>query len=90
MVDVRTLLGALHALGARSLMVEGGARVIRSFLEAAGAPRAENQNLGHGSSAQTGGEKVIDALVVTVAPKMVGEAGVGYGSGLLGDKVRAI
>ena len=77
----------------RSLMVEGGARVIRSFLEAARGPLRQ-QIQGHecGSSEATGdgeGAKAIDALVVTVAPTVVGEAGVGYGSGLLADKVSA-
>ena len=45
-------------------MVEGGARIIRSFL----------------SSATSG--RLIDALIVTTAPILVGRDGVGYGEGL--------
>ena len=45
-------------------MVEGGARIIRSFL----------------SSAAPG--RLIDALIVTTAPVLVGCDGVGYGEGL--------
>ncbi|KAI1793188.1 bacterial bifunctional deaminase-reductase [Ganoderma leucocontextum] len=89
LISVRDLLTALRGLGVRSLMVEGGARVIRSFLEAARG-RAGQQIQGRESSEGTGsgeGAKIIDALVVTVAPTIVGEAGVGYGSGLLADKL---
>ncbi|KAJ3496641.1 hypothetical protein NLJ89_g10456 [Agrocybe chaxingu] len=52
------ILKALRDLGIRSLMVEGGARIIASFLS----------------------EPVVDALVVTIAPVLVGNAGVGYQS----------
>jgi 2,5-diamino-6-(ribosylamino)-4(3H)-pyrimidinone 5'-phosphate reductase len=41
-------------------MVEGGARVIRSFLS----------------------EHLVDALIVTTAPVLVGSDGVGYSEGL--------
>ncbi|TFK95041.1 bacterial bifunctional deaminase-reductase [Polyporus arcularius HHB13444] len=80
LIAVPDLLTALHELGVRSVMVEGGARVIRSFL-----------STGHGdspsreSSDGPGDKWMVDALVVTVAPTLVGEAGVGYGSGLLAD-----
>ncbi|KAI0699384.1 bacterial bifunctional deaminase-reductase [Cerioporus squamosus] len=80
LIAVPDLLTALHELGVRSVMVEGGARVIRSFLSAArGDPPAR------GSSDGPGDRRMVDALVVTVAPTLVGEAGVGYGSGLLAD-----
>ncbi len=62
----------MGALGIRSLMVEGGASVIRAFLTAAG------------SSASP----VVDTVIVTVAPVLVGNEGVGYGSDLLADAVR--
>ena len=55
-------------------MVEGGARVIGSFLSAA-------------QRSDPDGGKVVDALVVTVAPTLVGDAGVGYGSGLFAETV---
>ena len=46
------------------------------------------QSLGRGSPGGTGAATIVDALVVTVAPTIVGEAGVGYSSGLHPDKVR--
>ncbi|RPD82197.1 hypothetical protein L226DRAFT_528390 [Lentinus tigrinus ALCF2SS1-7] len=79
-IAVKDLLTALHEHGVRSLMVEGGARVIRSFLSA-----AHGDSPSRGSSDRPGDKRMIDALVVTVAPRLVGEAGVGYGSGLLAD-----
>ena len=81
-IDVRTLLEVLGGLGVRSLMVEGGASVIRSFLHAA---REQDGHDGGGGEAQ---DKCVDALVVTVAPTVVGDAGVGYGAGLRADEVR--
>ena len=58
-------------------MVEGGARVIRSFLSA--AQRSGNPT-----------QKAVDALVVTVAPTLVGSAGVGYGTELHADAVSVL
>ncbi|OSD06222.1 bacterial bifunctional deaminase-reductase [Trametes coccinea BRFM310] len=77
MIAIPDLLAALSELGVRSLMVEGGARVIRSFLHAAR------------SSATSGstGKRVVDALVVTVAPTLVGSAGLGYGSELIAEEL---
>ena len=86
-IGVRPLLAALRARGVRSLMVEGGARVIRSFLHAA---RAAGGDAGEGGAdvRTGGGGGAVDALVVTVAPVLVGDAGVGYGAGLRADEVR--
>lgn len=50
-------------------MVEGGARVIQSFLA-----EAENSD-------------IMDTVVVTVAPTLVGESGVGYGQSLVRNKL---
>ena len=50
------MLHALHSLGIRTLMVEGGAQIIDSF-------------------ARSG---LVDRLVVTVAPVVVGLQGIGY------------
>ncbi|KAI0660610.1 bacterial bifunctional deaminase-reductase [Cubamyces menziesii] len=72
LIAIPDLLAALRELGVRSLMVEGGARVIRSFLSA--AQRSGNPT-----------QKAVDALVVTVAPTLVGSAGVGYGTELHAD-----
>ncbi|KAI0363152.1 bacterial bifunctional deaminase-reductase [Pilatotrama ljubarskyi] len=74
-IAIPDLLTALHELGVRSLMVEGGARVIRSFLSAAGTP----------TSTHPDSKKTVDALVITVAPTLVGSAGVGYGAELVAD-----
>ncbi len=49
-VDLRAALAVLHAIGVRSLLVEGGARVITSFLR----------------------ERVVDRLVVAIAPTIIG------------------
>ena len=89
LVDVRALLGALRGLGVRSLMVEGGARVIRSFLHAArGEGEGESVAAGAGAGESAGRRRpVVDALVVTVAPTVVGDAGVGYGAGLCAQDV---
>ncbi|CDO73089.1 hypothetical protein BN946_scf185007.g143 [Trametes cinnabarina] len=76
-IAIPDLLAALRELGVRSLMVEGGARVIRSFLHGARSSAAS------GSS----GKKTVDALVVTVAPTVVGSAGIGYGSELLTEEL---
>ncbi|KAJ6621133.1 dihydrofolate reductase-like domain-containing protein [Mycena sp. CBHHK59/15] len=52
------VLGLLHAQGVRSLMVEGGARVIGSFFAT---------------------PNCVDTVIITTAPTLVGENGVGYG-----------
>jgi len=49
-IHLPSLLATLHQLGIRSLMVEGGARIITSFLA----------------------ERLVDRLIVTVAPMLVG------------------
>lgn len=66
MFSVPDILQKLHGLGIGSLMVEGGASVIASFLDAASSIPAP------------GGECAVDTLIVTVAPSMVGDEGVGY------------
>jgi 2,5-diamino-6-(ribosylamino)-4(3H)-pyrimidinone 5'-phosphate reductase len=69
------LLRKLRSLDIRSVMVEGGASVIGSFL--AEAP------------INTDGElcSIVDTVIVTVAPTFVGDDGVGYGIGLSSDQV---
>lgn len=79
MIATPDLLTVLGGLGVRSLMVEGGASVIRSFLSAA-----------HKSTGPGDKKKAVDALIVTVAPTLVGSAGVGYGAELLADAVRVV
>jgi 2,5-diamino-6-(ribosylamino)-4(3H)-pyrimidinone 5'-phosphate reductase len=50
------VLHTLHSLGIQSLMVEGGAQIIDSFVKSG----------------------LVDRLVVTVAPVVVGPLGIGY------------
>ncbi len=85
-IAITALLSTLHELGVRSVMVEGGARVIRAFLSAAAA--AHRSAVSGSGDTDTKKEKAVDALVVTVAPTLVGAAGVGYGTELLADAVR--
>lgn len=55
-LDLNSMLSTLADMEIRSLMVEGGARVISSFLQSG----------------------LVDSLIITVCPTMVGEGGVGY------------
>ena len=57
-LSLPVILKSLNDLGIRSLMVEGGARIIGSFFAVP--------------------EKIVDALIITVAPILVGSDGVGY------------
>lgn len=57
-LSVHAILKSLSDLGIRSLMVEGGARIIESFFAAS--------------------EKIVDALIITVAPVLVGSHAIGY------------
>ena len=57
-LSLPAILKALSDLGIRSLMVEGGARIIGSFFATP--------------------EKIVDTLIITVAPVLVGSDGVGY------------
>ena len=57
-LSLLVILKSLNDLGIRSLMVEGGARIIGSFFAAP--------------------EKIVDALIITIAPVLVGSDGVGY------------
>ncbi|KAK1234857.1 2,5-diamino-6-(ribosylamino)-4(3H)-pyrimidinone 5'-phosphate reductase [Marasmius sp. AFHP31] len=70
-LDISACLHVLHGQGIRSLMVEGGARVIKSFF-------------GEEFSSSSG-QGIIDTIIVTVAPTFVGHNGVGYGIDLEED-----
>ena len=59
------LLKVLYNSGIRTLMVEGGATIIDTFL--AESARAEPN-------------PIIDTLIITIAPTLVGDEGVGYGT----------
>jgi 2,5-diamino-6-(ribosylamino)-4(3H)-pyrimidinone 5'-phosphate reductase len=60
-LSINNLLTTLHKLGIKSLMVEGGQRVISSFL----------------SHRDAEAECVVDVLIVTVAATLVGAQGIG-------------
>ncbi|KAG6837314.1 hypothetical protein H0H93_011409 [Arthromyces matolae] len=60
-LSISAILHALRTHGVRTLMVEGGARIIASIFEA--------------SISET---SVIDSLIVTIAPTLVGKEGIGY------------
>lgn len=80
MISIPHLLARLRELSIRSLMVEGGARIIQSFLAASGDPISETSR----------GAGAVDTIIVTVAPTLVGSDGVGYGSNLLADALPAL
>jgi len=67
-ISISALLEQLCSLGIRSLMVEGGASVIGSFLSEA--------------SQSDKRRSIIDTIIVTVAPTFVGDDGTGYRAGL--------
>jgi 2,5-diamino-6-(ribosylamino)-4(3H)-pyrimidinone 5'-phosphate reductase len=71
------LLRKLRSFDIHSVMVEGGASVIGSFL-------AEVSISGEGG----GLSNVVDTVIVTVAPTFVGDDGVGYGIGFAGAQVQ--
>lgn len=75
-ISIPDLLQKLRSLDIHSVMVEGGASVIGSFLAEAPVTREDG-----------GLDYMVDTLIVTVAPRFVGDDGVGYGIGLSADKV---
>ncbi|KZT72903.1 hypothetical protein DAEQUDRAFT_722532 [Daedalea quercina L-15889] len=72
-ISIPSLLVRLRELGIQSLMVEGGARVIQSFL----GVEARHRNC-------------IDTVIITVAPTLVGNGGVGYGTDLSSDMLPGV
>jgi len=60
-------------------MVEGGAKVIQSFLAAAKHTPSST------SDDAVGG--VVDTIIITVAPTFVGRDGTGYGSNLVSTEL---
>ena len=64
-LSITDVLTKLQELGIRSLMVEGGATVIASFLKSVSHPSGIPKPL-------------VDTLIITVAPTMVGDQGIAY------------
>ncbi|KAF9225558.1 bacterial bifunctional deaminase-reductase, partial [Gyrodon lividus] len=77
-LSIPHLLRKLYGQDIRSVMVEGGATVIRAFLNQASEPR------------DIGTSPVVDTLIVTVAPMLVGDDGVGYKVGFSGDELNSL
>ncbi|KAG1871125.1 dihydrofolate reductase-like domain-containing protein [Suillus tomentosus] len=74
-IVIPDLLKVLYNFGIKSLMVEGGATVIGSFLaECAG----------------TKPNTIIDTLIITIAPMLIGDDGVGYGEKLLATQIPSL
>ncbi|KAG1757853.1 dihydrofolate reductase [Suillus lakei] len=66
-IMIPELLKVLYKFGIKTLMVEGGATMIGSFLA---------------ESAHTKPNAIIDTLIITIAPTLIGDDGVGYGEKL--------
>ncbi|KAI0094478.1 dihydrofolate reductase-like domain-containing protein [Irpex rosettiformis] len=65
-ISLSDFLKTLKTLGIRSLMVEGGAKIIQSFLRET-HPGLDGKAI-----------PIVDNIIITVAPKIVGADGVGY------------
>lgn len=66
LLSIPSLLRKLYEYDIRSVMVEGGASVIDTFMNQASQPRGPEES------------PVVDTLIVTVAPTIVGDDGLGY------------
>lgn len=73
-LSIPSLLRKLYENDIRSVMVEGGASVINTFMNQACQPRGPGEF------------PVVDTLIVTVAPTIVGDDGLGYTIVASGDK----
>lgn len=72
-ISIPALLERLRSLEIRSLMVEGGASIIESFLAEASSSHCTQSDTRR---------NIVDTVIVTVAPIFVGGDGIGYGLGL--------
>ncbi|KAJ3553419.1 hypothetical protein NM688_g3624 [Phlebia brevispora] len=73
-ITISDMLSTLRQSGVRSLMVEGGASVIQSFMADASG---------------SGTPHYVDTVIVTVAPLFVGAEGVSYGAAVTDLKTPA-
>ncbi|KAG2075193.1 bacterial bifunctional deaminase-reductase [Suillus decipiens] len=74
-IMIPDLLKVLYNFGIKTLMVEGGATVIGSFLA---------------EPARTKPSTIIDTLIITIAPTLIGDDGVGYGEKLLATQIPSL
>ncbi|GBE77448.1 2,5-diamino-6-ribosylamino-4(3H)-pyrimidinone 5'-phosphate reductase [Sparassis crispa] len=84
MISIPELLRTLRDLGIRSLMVEGGASVIKSFLAANKHPAGPDK------PAAVAERNFLDMVIITIAPTLVGREGIFYGSDLLAEELPAL
>ncbi|KAF9245876.1 dihydrofolate reductase-like domain-containing protein [Melanogaster broomeanus] len=75
LLSIPHLLRKLYERDVHSVMVEGGATVIGAFLNQASQP------------CNPATSPVVDTLIVTVAPTLVGDGGVGYKVGFSGEQL---
>ncbi|KDQ63130.1 hypothetical protein JAAARDRAFT_29131 [Jaapia argillacea MUCL 33604] len=88
LLSITDVLRQLRNLGIHSLMVEGGARVIGSFLSEVSSSCVTDPATAQPYRDE--GRGVVDMLVVTVAPTFVGDDGIGYGIDMSGNQVPSI
>ncbi|KIK46236.1 hypothetical protein CY34DRAFT_774760 [Suillus luteus UH-Slu-Lm8-n1] len=74
-IMIPDLLKVLYNLGIKTLMVEGGATIIGSFLA---------------EPARTEPNAIIDTLIITIAPTLVGNDGIGYGEKLSATQIPSL
>ncbi|OCH96200.1 hypothetical protein OBBRIDRAFT_787658 [Obba rivulosa] len=89
-IHIPTLLSKLRKRRIRSVMVEGGAQIIQSFLAAAAPPPPEAEDFKAGEDTEELPRSAVDMIVVTVAPTFVGKEGVGYGNDLVAEKLPSL
>lgn len=74
-IMIPDLLKVLYNFGIKTLMVEGGATIIGSFLA---EPACTKPNT------------IIDTLIITIAPTLIGNDGVGYGEKLSATQIPSL
>ncbi|KAG2045132.1 dihydrofolate reductase-like domain-containing protein [Suillus americanus] len=74
-IMIPDLLKVLYNFGIKTLMVEGGATIIGSFLA---EPARSKPNT------------IIDTLIITIAPTLIGDDGVGYGKKLSATQIPSL
>jgi 2,5-diamino-6-(ribosylamino)-4(3H)-pyrimidinone 5'-phosphate reductase len=85
--DLVHVLRILKDEGIKSLMVEGGARIISTFLAAKSreSRKVEGEQEEVREQGEVEGQSLVDTVILTIAPIFLGEAGLGYGLQLGGD-----
>ncbi|KAG2345198.1 bacterial bifunctional deaminase-reductase [Suillus weaverae] len=74
-IMIPDLLKVLYNFGIKTLMVEGGATIIGSFLA---------------EPARTKLNAIVDTLIITISPTLIGDDGVGYGEKLSATQIPSL